>query len=828
MHQSLHSCSIYFFVGLISCLPVSAQDSTGNQQIEFGQAFLQQYCVDCHIGSEAAGERDLDSLDLEATNLTTQIRLQEVIDQLNLQTMPPDDAECPPIKERTSAIQVLNTVLQDMRQKSASTNRRTVLRRLTRREYRNTISDLLKIDMTMFDPTIDFPSDETGSEFDNIGDALVMSGHLLEGYLRAADLAVEKAFAVKNAPQEQSWTFEDDFYQQAELATGHREAFKNRFICLYDHPFNDKIEGGYGPISNFKNGVPVDGVYEVRVFANAMNRDSPYSSRALKLDLDEPFRMGIRAGDTSIADMVHRQPIQPKLGEQVIDDGEYKWYTFQIYLDEGFAPRFTFENGHHDFRGMVGRLYKYDKEKLPKSIQGEKGIFRQRIALISSAQIPHIRIDKVQIRGPVGYYWPNASRKALLAAATVEDQDVKKHLRQFISRAFRRKAKAKELAKFLAFYHSRRELGEEVEQAFKSTLKAILCAPDFLYFHRSEESTQSAYALAERLSYFLTSSMPDESLTELARTGELNKPEILRAEVRRLLESPASERFVADYLDSWLSLRSLGNMPPDTKDFWFFYAADLQADLKTETQLYFRDMLDRNAPAIELLTGQHSFLNRDLAKLYGETQRVSVEQASAFQKIEFNEPNRGGLLGQGSILTVSANGIDTSPVVRGVWMLEKILGTPTPPPPDDVPAIDPDTRGATTIREQLDKHRQSETCNQCHRKVDPLGFALECFDAIGQFRSHYDQAKRKPVDTSGDLPGGRAFANISALKELLSERKAFFVRTLTENLLTHALGRRMEPADRGPIDQILESVEEDDYPIAALVEAIVLSDLFRS
>lgn len=795
-------------------------------EMQRGTDFLATYCIDCHSGPEAEGERDLESLDLEANDLDSQIRLQEIVDQLNLQTMPPEDGDQPSIEARKSAIDSLSSVLQQMRAKSSSTDRRTVLRRLSTREYRQTISDLLAIDMTMFDPTMEFPRDETGSEFDNIGDSLVMSGHLLESYLKAADLAVEKAFRVTSAPREQTWHFENDFYQQAEIATGHREAFKNRFICLYDHPFNDKIEGGYGPISNFKNGVPVDGVYEVRILARAMHRDSPYSSRALKLDLDEPFRLGIRAGDTRIADMVHRQPIQPKLAEKVVGDDDFEWYSFQIPLDKGFAPRFTFENGHHDFRGMVGRLYRYDKKKLPKSIQGEKGIFKQRIALICSAEIPHIRIDQVEIRGPLNYPWPSPSRQLIFHAADLNENRLQEILQEFVSRAFRREATAEEVSKFVDFYKARRGLKEEKEQAFKNTLKAILCSPDFLYFHRSEESSDSNFALAERLSYFLSSSMPDEQLAQLAEQGKISEPAILKNEVRRLLSKGSSRRFVDDFLDSWLSLRNLGTMPPDIKDFWFYYAADLQADLKTETQLYLADLIQRNAPAFDLIEGKHSFLNRDLAKLYDIKEQIDTSEAANFRKVVFPDAKRGGILGQASILTVSANGIDTSPVVRGVWMLEKILGTPTPPPPDDVPAIDPDTRGATTIRQQLDKHRLSETCNHCHRKIDPLGFALECFDAIGQYRSHYDS--QKTVDTSGDLPGGQSFADVAELKKLLAEREEFFVRTLTENLLTHALGRRMEAADRAEIDAILTSVAEDDYPLASLIEAIVLSDLFRS
>ncbi|MEM7558388.1 MAG: DUF1592 domain-containing protein, partial [Planctomycetota bacterium] len=786
------------FVSFLNSSVVAGSDELDSK----GKAFLNQYCVDCHQGSEPDGQRDLESLDLSKSVFDSQLLLQEVIDQLTLKTMPPEDGEQPTAEERLEGIQKLTNRLQAMRQETQSTGGRTVLRRLNQREYRNTVRDLLGIDMTMFDPTIEFPKD-LGDSFDTLGDTQVMSAHLLESYFKAAELSVGKAFEVSEKPQEQSWNFKGDFYQQAELSSGHKKAFNNRYLCLYDHPFNDKIEGGYGPISNFKQGVPVAGVYEVRVLAKAMHQDTPYSPKALKLDLGEPFRLGIRPGDTSIEDMVHRQPIQPLLAEQLVTGDEFQWYRFEVPLDRGFAPRFTFENGHHDFRGMVGRLYRYDKSKLPEKIRGAKGIFLQRIALIQHAQIPHIRISEVEIKGPIDYQWPNRSRSLLLDAASLSKERVSDRLKEFARRAFRRGVEPQEVQDLVYFWTKRRALGRSFEHAFQDTLKSILCSPEFLYFQQSESGTKSDFALAERLAYFLASTMPDEQLLKLAATGTLREESTLLAETRRLLSSKVSDAFIADFLDSWLALRSLGSMPPDEGDFWFYYAANLEVDSKQETRLFFRDMLDQNRPVAELLSAKHSFVNRDLAKLYGVVEQFPAAVAHKFRRIEFEgsaKESRGGLLGQSSIHTVSANGIDTSPVVRGVWMLENILGTPTPPPPDDVPAIDPDVRGAKSIRDLLNKHRESDTCNQCHRKIDPLGFALESFDAIGRERKFYDSRRKQRIDTSGELPGGSKFSGLGELKQLLLERQEFFARNLTTKLLTHALGRRMAPSDRAAID----------------------------
>jgi len=833
-HFRILLCGFVFVAASMATQPVNAApEETGTKpavkkSIDHS-TILETYCIGCHTSDDPAGERDLEALDLAKSHLDNQLLLQEIVDQLTLGTMPPDDGDQPPTAQRLAAINALTSRLSKMREQTASTGGKTVLRRLSRREYRNTIGALLGIDMTMFDPTLEFPGDNLSGQFDNVGNALITSGYLLEQYLDAADQSVEKALAISEKPELREWTFNSDFRQQPEVDPAHRKAFNFRTLCLYDHPYNDKPEGAYGHVAKFNEGVPVDGVYEVRVHAKALNRDTPYSNNAVRIDLDEPFRMGVRPGDTSLNDMVHTQPIQPLLAEAVIADDEYEWYTFEIPLDRGYAPRFTFENGIHDMRGSIGRIYRLHKETLPKAVQGEAGIFLQRIAILGQGQMPQIRIDEVQIRGPINDTWPTRSRQLLTGKDGFSQKSAETLIETFASRAFRRPATTDEVAGLMDFYHARIKQEHAPEQAFKDTLKATLCAPGFLYFQQPDTDTGrlSSYALAERLSYFLTSSPPDARLRELADRNQLSNPETLRDEVKRLLASEASKAFIADFINSWLNLRDLGSMPPDPQEFWFYYAAGLEEEMKTETQLYLRDLIDRDAPLSEIISGKHSFINRDLAKLYGIADKVPVETAAQFRRVTFDDPRRGGLLGQASILTVSANGIETSPVTRGVWLLENILGTPTPPPPDDVPAIDPDTRGALTIRDQLNKHRNNAACNQCHRKIDPPGFALESYDAIGQYRQFYDTKRKQKIDTSGTLPGGLDFADVAQFKTQLLNRKQFFARTFTQRLLTHALGRPMEPIDRGDIDAILADLQKDDTPTAHLIESIVLSDLFQ-
>ncbi len=802
-------------------------------------AFLTDYCVHCHGTDAQKGERRFDQLKLNAIDGDTLFDLQDIIDQLTLGDMPPKEAEQPAAAERQAVIDELTEMLAAARAGRDSTEQQTVLRRLNRREYLNTIGDLFDMDMSMFDPTTNFPRDNTVEQFDNVGDALVTSGYLLEQYLHAADRIVEKAFALREPPEEQTWTFKGDFRQQPELNPAHKEAFDYRYLCLYDCPEAERPEGAYGPLEEFHQGVPVDGVYEIRVRAHAKNRDTPYDEKLMKIDLDEPFRLGIVPGNAAIGEMHTIQPIQPLLAESPIAGGEPQWYTFQVPLDRGYSPRFTFPNGMVEVRPTYGRVMRKYRDSLPEESQEAKGIFRIRKALIKDGLLPHIRIHEVEIRGPIDVDWPPAPQRAVLGDEPFSPERIEELLQRFARRAYRRPVRPGEVQRLMALVDARLAEGHTPRDAFKDGLKAILCSPAFLYVQPSEESqpadessangdakdSLSAHGLASRLSYFLWASMPDDDLMNLADSGELEKPEVLRAQVRRLLADDKSDSFLRGFLDSWLHLRSLGDMPPDRKAFEAYYANGLEQDMRTETQRFTRHLIEHNLSILEYLSADYSFLNRDLAKLYDVEEQVPPDDGHRFRQVAFDDPARGGLLGQASVLTVTANGIETSPVIRGVWMLENVLGTPPAPPPDDVPAIDPDVRGATSIRDLLEKHRDTPACNECHRKIDPLGFALEDFDPIGRRRERYEN--KVPVDTAGQLPSGESFEDVAGLKEILAQRKSVFARMLTEKLLAYALGRRIERADRSEVERILAQVADDDYPMRSLIEEVVLSDAFH-
>lgn len=320
--------------------------------------------------------------------------------------------------------------------------------------------------------------------------------------------------------------------------------------------------------------------------------------------------------------------------------------------------------------------------------------------------------------------------------------------------------------------------------------------------------------------------MPDDELLASAVPGKLLHPKELSRQVQRMLEDERSQSFVEHFTDTWLRINTLGSMPPDPKAFEQYYRDRLQDCFKTETRMFFQELLRSNGSIVNFLDSDYTFLNGPLAAQYG-IEGVTGEQ---FRKVTLTpEDHRGGLLGQGSILTLTANGIETSPVVRGIWVLENLLGTPPPPPPPDVEPLEPDTRGTTTIREQLEKHRNVATCAECHRRIDPAGFALEFFDPIGGYRTHYRaQGNRGPmVNGSGQLPSGETFDDEQSLKKLLLARKDRFAEALTEKLMTYATGRRMTFRDDAEIKRIAAALKANGYGLRDLIVLVANSETFK-
>ena len=358
-------------------------------------------------------------------------------------------------------------------------------------------------------------------------------------------------------------------------------------------------------------------------------------------------------------------------------------------------------------------------------------------------------------------------------------------------------------------------------RAMQDGYAALMCSPQFLYL-KEEPGALDDFALASRLSYFLWSSMPDETLLELAGAGKLRHPEELDRQVERMLRDRKAAAFIRHFPSTWLRMDKLGKMPPSGGDYQFYKNLRVEPLLMKQVTTYFGDILERNGRIEEFIDSDYTYMNQTLAKWIYRREGVRGER---LRKVKLEDPRRGGIFTQPGVMTATANGVDTSPVIRGVWVLENVLGTPASPPPPDVEPLPTDTREATTIRELLALHRKNEACNSCHRKIDPMGFAFENFDVVGRWRDRYRRAKG-PIDTSAILSNGTEIGDIIAFKKMLMERKELVVRCLTQKMLTYATGRKLEAVDRGEVDRITAELARRDNRLRELVRLVVKSGIF--
>ncbi len=791
--------------------------------------FLLTHCIDCHNEGDAKGSRDFESLSLSISDENSLIDYQDILDQLNLGEMPPPEVDQPSDEDRLAIIAALTSAIAQYHDTATVKRSGSVLRRLNGREYRNTIGDLLKLDTTIFDPTEPFPRDQTVDHLDNIGESLVTSSFLMACYLDAAEQAIDRALFPIEKPKVQTWKFSDNFRQQPEIDNVHRKTNRFQRMTLYDVPGADKPEGAYGVIHDFLDGVPIDGIYEITFQAQAVNRLHPYDDDLVGTNRDEPFRIGIVPGNRAVGEIHLPQPIEPLLAEIEITD-DPQTYTARVRLDRGYTPRFIWQNGLMDARNLWTKLIRKYPDQFPEDTQG---IVKTRFHAINSGKLPQVHLDDITIRGPITKGWPTDSQRVLLGddfhriaeTGTLSSDQIRGHVKRFASMAYRRAATDAEVNSIVSVIAVRAKSGRSPIEAIRDGFVATLCSPNFLYIDQTTTNASalsphalSPHALANRLSYFLWSTMPDERLMTLADDGTLSRKEVLKSEVARMLADPKSDALVDGFLDSWLGLSELGSAPPDRGDFRDYYRYDLQTAMRTETRMYFRAMIDENMGIENVIDSDFSFVNDALAKHY----RIQPPGKPGFHRVTLDDRRRGGVLGHASVLTVTANGIDTSPIVRGVWMLENFLGTPPSPPPPDIEPLDPDVRGAKTIRDQLSKHRNNPTCYDCHRKIDPLGFAMENFDAVGRWRSSY--GRNTTLDPSGELPDGQAFADIRELKKILLSREDLVARAMTEKMLAYATGRRIVPSDRPNVDRIIASSEG----LHDLIEQVVVSEPFMT
>ncbi|MEK0447191.1 MAG: hypothetical protein RLZZ399_2512, partial [Verrucomicrobiota bacterium] len=640
------------------------------------------------------------------------------------------------------------------------------------------------------------------------------------------------------------------------------------FQTLNRRPHGLNSPSAYTPVEGMKKGVPLDGWYSIRVRAEAKFRHADLGARRpghtpFLFDPAQPLRMAMRMGSLARIDALNADAVQFALtggpGDFGVDgsdggtvavwdvpDDVPSWLECRVWLQKGEFPKFFFPNGPtHSDHALLSYILEnqytlLDKQQLAEFERANLGDLWSHILFFET---PRIRIHQVEVSGPIHEQWPPVSHRAVFGDAPYTSEAAGEVLRNFAERAWRRTVSAREVEPILKLVRQAESNAvaegarpeEAAQSAIKDGLQSVLTAPEFLY--REERNLQlDGHEIASRLSYFLWSSLPDEALRRRAASGELARAEVRRKEAERLLADAKSDTFIAEFLDGWLRMHKLGTMAPV---FPVYFEEKLEAAMRMETRLFFKRLLHSNGPIADFLDSDYTFVNRSLAKHYGidwKTVEPNVGQpvhglsardfknstagsASSmdFALVKLTDRRRGGLLGQGSVLTLTANGVDTSPVIRGAWLVKNLLGmTPLPPPPN-VPVVEPDIRGATTVRERLEKHRSSTSCIGCHQLMDPPGFALETFDAIGGWRSDYKAAQKSlPIDPSGEF-GGASFKDIVGFKELLLTRQPQFARNLVEKLLTHALGRELTVADRPTVRGIVEKAAKGGYRLRDLV-----------
>ncbi|MEE2797568.1 MAG: DUF1592 domain-containing protein [Planctomycetota bacterium] len=821
-------CAVIFFHGL-SLLAVADQNTVGPIAAEQNAAaFLEKYCIQCHGDQKQKADRRFDTLSSKIETLDDLGRYQEVVDQLNLESMPPEGSPQPSPGERLAMIDSLTRRIENAHTELSASGGHSVLRRLNAWEYRQTIGDLLGLNVDVWDPSEDFPEEVVVDGFDNNGAGLVTSGILMEHYLRASEEAIRRATNFGERPVSTSYTQTSPFYFSGKGYEDLPKLFKvDRFRFTPDTPFTDlygrHYRGGhigFLPLVR-QGGVPHSGIYTIRVKAAAISRHHDYGKALGDFRNGDPLVMEIAAVDRrGSVESTGNVSKMISLARVELTNEEPEWFEWDVYMEAGFEPEVRFRNGPMAAKRMVRMLTTHAADKPEfKPFVDMKGGLEKAHGVLKGYQGPRLRVWEIGIEGPHVDVWPTAGHRALYGELTREELDaetIHQQLELFAEKAFRRPPVEGEVEPIQELVAESLKAGVDPLEAFQLGCQAILCAPGFLYLNLGEGPLEEI-ALASRLSYFLWSSPPDEMLLNLAVHKNLKAE--LPEQVTRMLADPRSDRFVHHFVRRWLDLDNIGAMPPSA-EFLEYYRDNLQVAMRQETEMFFRHVLDTNQNVQDFLDADYSFLNRELALHYG----IEGVQGNGLQKVSLQGSRRGGLIGHGTFLTASANGVDTSPVVRGIYVLEKLLGYSPPPPPPDVPLIEPDIRGAVSIRDQLLKHRNVATCAECHRKIDPLGFALENYDAIGGWRDEYDG--KVSIDSSGKLPDGDSFETPAEFQDALLRRKDQFTRCITEKLLAYALGRKLEVSDRPVIDEIVQEISSPGKGLRDLIQEIVASRSF--
>lgn len=770
---------------------------------------LEKHCFVCHGPEKQKGKVRLDQLSADVLHDAVAAETwHDALDVISIGEMPPDDE--PPLTQAERGILTgwMRSALDEAIAVRKSTGGNIVMRRLNRVEYQNTMRDLLGLEL---DFNRDLPPEGLSKEgFKNNGGILQMSALQLEYYLDAARKALEVAVvAEKDAPE-----------------VIHHVAVKTE---------EDKGKGNWsnrlGRSGTFVGRLlkfPEQGEFVIRVKAHAELVEGKGFPRmkvmlGYRADTQTPSR------EVGVIDVSSAQP-------QVYEfRGRMESYPLQSKTQSKYPGMLIWLTNVYDDGGKPLTATKLIAQKGKKKKKKTK-------VWVEDPEFPKIVIDSFELDGPVFQHWPPAHHTDILIGTENQkngndESYVREILQRFMSRAYRRPVEDQEIELMLTFFKKVRPTFDVFEEAVRETLAMVLISPDFLYLIEPSGNNKrqlKEYELASRLSYFLWSSMPDAELFELAKTGELSKPEVLRVQVDRMLEDPRSWQFVENFTDQWLDLNGMDRIAVNP-EFYPDFDNGLKPEMRRETHHFFAEVLKNNLSALNFLNSNFVMLNEPLARHYG----LNGPRGTAFRKMELEpDQGRGGLLAQASVLLGNSTGEDSHPIKRAVWIRERLLDDPPAPPPPNVPALDSENPdfASLSIQEQMKIHREDPACADCHRGIDPWGLAMEEFDAVGLLRKEIQRRNPKgkgmirlPVQSGGTLPGGHQVEGLDDLKAfLLEQRSEQFARALVSKMFSYSLGRSLEFSDDEIVKELASEFIQNDYQLSSLIHSITASENFQS
>ena len=804
---------------LVLCVILSVADAGAVCGAEPFEAFLEKHCVRCHGPQKEEGDIRIDRLSRDFKAGLDSHHWAEALDKINSGEMPPKDEPQPTLDEIAAFVMSLDSRLKDGRAARMAARPAVAHYRLSRKEYQNTVYDLLGV---RYDPAKpgELNEDTLWHGFERIWSQLSLSPSHVDRYYRAADMVLDRAFPVASAEARKvSKTAAELRYgggkEQQEALDRFGIKRPLRYLLFPGNVQNALSANWFG-----KTGPEHSGLYKVRIQASGTR---PIGGQTAHLSI------GKRTGEETVDGLIEFDLTAPEDSPQV--------YEFEVFLEMPGSLDFCVvatdvvdRRAGAAFRGALGSrggyIFTHSSETLLLNPNAPQMFDDKGNGLFST-----VLLDWIEWEGPLVTEAETSRRNGVVPPDDATPEVVAEHLQRFAERAWRRSVKKEELEDYLQSYHAEREAGEKATDAYRIALQGVLTSRNFIYLVEGEPEARERLTdseLASRLSYFLWSSMPDDGLFTAASSGTLNC-EGLKKEVDRMLMDSRINRFIDDFSRQWLQLHRVGMFPPDKK-LYPTYDDWLETSMREEPVEYFREMFAKNLPIEGFLDSDWTMANARLCDFYG----LPEPKTGGFQRVALKpEDHRGGLLTMGAVLGLTSDGTRHRPVHRGVWLSEAIFNKTPPSPPANVDPIEPipPQGNKITIRKRIEAHAKNASCAACHRNIDPLGLAFDQYDAIGQWRTREQVTtgvgEDPLVDASGVMPDGRLFTNSVQFKQLLLEDRDKVARAFIEQLCTYALRRVLTVDDREDINMIEEEAKKNDYRVKDIVRAVALSELMR-